>query len=66
MENRKEFIRNYLLIADSTLSVMLDRFEKHPDYGYLDTKFDLITGRDNFDNPDKAMAFRSKNFVYSW
>ena len=21
---------------------------------------------DNFDNPDKAMAFRSKNFVYSW
>lgn len=66
MNTRTELKKQYLIIADSTLAVMLDRFEKHPDYGYLDTKFDLITGRDNFDNPDKAMRFRSKDFVYSW
>ena len=66
MNTRNEFINQYSTIVESTLSVMLDRFEKHPGYGYLDTKIDLFTGKDNFDNPDKAMAFRSGKFVYSW
>lgn len=66
MNNRNEFIRQYSTIIDSTLSVMLDRFERHPGYGYLDTKFDLITERENFDTADPAMAFRSGRFVYSW
>lgn len=66
MNTRNEFIKQYTTIAESTLAVMLDRFEKHPQYGYLDTKFDLFTRKDNFDNPDKAMEFRSGKFVYSW
>lgn len=66
MNHRNEFIRQYSTIVESTLSIMLDRFERHPGYGYLDTKFDLITGNDNFDTADKTTQFRSGKFVYSW
>lgn len=66
MNSRNQYIKQYSTIIDSTLSIILDRFERHDDYGYIDTKFDLITRQDNFNTADESAQFRSGKFVYSW
>ena len=44
------------------LQVILDRLERDPRYGFVDTKFSTIDGRDFADED----AVRGKNAVYGW
>ncbi len=51
-------------ILRASTEVMLARFEHAPeDYRFIDTKFDIVTGRD-FDEHDEP--FRRKECIYSW
>ena len=56
----------YRKMIETTLTAILDRFEADPDYGFIDTKLDLITGENFDDCSDPALAFRRKKYIYSW
>jgi len=39
-------------MIDQSISIILDRFERNASgYGFIDTKFDIVTGRD-FERPE--------------
>jgi hypothetical protein len=42
---------------------MVERFENNRDYPFIDTKFDIVSGRD-FGEGDEN--FRQKDFIYGW
>jgi hypothetical protein len=44
-EQLRAAARDYEAIAQTMMSAIIDRFEVHPDYPFVDTKLDLITGR---------------------
>ena len=53
---------DYTTILKSPVQVILDRYQKNPGYGWIDTKFDLITGED-FPPTDTVYGVDT---VYSW
>ena len=53
---------DYQAICLTVLEVMLQRFERRPDYPFIDTKLDLSTGRD-FPDDD---PIRGLDAVYGW
>lgn len=55
-------IRDYELMVLSSLDAILRRFEAQPDYGFVDTKLNLVTGCDfSADDP-----IRGRGMIYSW
>lgn len=51
-------------IIEPSIRRIVDRYEAHKgQYPFLDTKFDIVTGRD-FDDTDEP--FRRKDCIYSW
>lgn len=57
-------MRNSLrALIDESLFFMLERFEQNPDDPFIDTKFDIVSGKD-FCAEDAP--FRQRNFIYSW
>ena len=54
--------RDYEAIAQTMMAAIIDRFEAHPDYRFVDTKLDLITGRD-FPPKDRI---RGHGAIYGW
>ena len=55
-------IADYRIMLICILDAILKRYEKDPDYHFLDTKLSLLTGK-NFDKKD---PIRSKTTIYSW
>jgi mannose/cellobiose epimerase-like protein (N-acyl-D-glucosamine 2-epimerase family) len=53
---------DYRKILLSSMNLIADRYESDPDYHWIDTKLNLITG-DDFSKDD---TLRSKDIVYSW
>ena len=49
-------------IIDSTINVEINRWKNNPDYGWIDMKFDAITGKDYYNDS----SFRGRNHIYSW
>ncbi len=48
----------------TSIKQILERFERNaPDYPFIDTKFDIVSGRD-FGETDEA--FRQRGCIYSW
>ncbi|MDD4818334.1 MAG: hypothetical protein PHI85_10230 [Victivallaceae bacterium] len=56
----------YRKMIEVTLGAILDRFEADPDYGFIDTKLDLVTGENFDDCPAPELAFRRREYIYSW
>ncbi len=50
----------------TVLTAIIDRFERHSDYPFLDTKLDIVTGEDFDCVPDEKLAYRTKKYIYSW
>ena len=51
-------------IIFTSIKHILERFERNaPDYPFIDTKFDIVTGRD-YGEADEA--FRQRGCIYSW
>jgi hypothetical protein len=53
---------DYRLMLLSVLSFILDRYERDPAYGFIDTKINVSTGID-FEEND---PIRGKRIIYSW
>ena len=66
MNKRKTFSKNFRQIIESSLNLILNRYDQHPGYGYLDTKFDLLTQRDYFNTQRAEDILRSGQTIYSW
>ncbi len=62
IEDIKTVSENYKKILISTMALIADRYERDPDYHWIDTKLNINTGLD-FSDRDKL---RNKNIVYSW
>jgi mannose/cellobiose epimerase-like protein (N-acyl-D-glucosamine 2-epimerase family) len=52
----------YRLMLISVLQAILDRYEKHSDYHFIDTKLSLIDGHD-YTHDDLV---RGQNMIYAW
>ena len=50
----------------SVLDAILERYERDPGYPFIDTKLNLITGRDFAPGDDPARDFKSKRVVFGW
>ena len=53
---------NYRIMLLTILSAILDRYERDPEYPFIDTKLSVVDGRD-FDESD---PLRGKNAIYPW
>ena len=58
----REIIGDYEAIILSNLNILVDRYNRDPDYRWVDTKFSSITGED-FPEDD---FLRGPNTVYGW
>ncbi|HCR16653.1 MAG TPA: hypothetical protein DIU35_04145, partial [Candidatus Latescibacteria bacterium] len=56
------FVEDYEAMLVEVMKVLADRYERSPDYPFVDTKLDLITGED-FPVED---PIRGRNAVYGW
>ena len=54
---------DYEQILLTNLDVILDRYDRAPDYPFIDTKFSTITGEDF---PDDGPDYKSRDVIYSW
>ncbi|MFA5689235.1 MAG: hypothetical protein WC959_08835 [Kiritimatiellales bacterium] len=52
----------YRAMLVNILETILDRYDRNPEYHFIDTKFSLITGQDFADDD----PVRGKNTIYSW
>lgn len=53
---------DYAAMLVSVMSLLADRYERHPDYPFIDMKFNLTTGEDFA--PDDAL--RGPGSIYGW
>jgi hypothetical protein len=53
---------DYRLMLICVLNTILDRYERNPDYHFIDSKLSLLTGKD-FDDDD---PIRGKRVIYPW
>jgi hypothetical protein len=53
-----------LPILRNSMELIVERFEKNgPQYPFIDTKFNIVTGKDFGPNDE---LFRQKECIYSW
>lgn len=60
--SRLQQVETLRKIVVDTIQTMIDRYAARPDYGWIDVKYDAITGKDFFDSDSP----RGGAFVYSW
>ncbi|MBO4392925.1 MAG: hypothetical protein J5800_01160 [Spirochaetales bacterium] len=62
MKNQYSLLEKLKKAIDNTMAFEASRFIEHPEYGWINTKIDAITGEDHF--PDEGV--RGRNTVYCW
>lgn len=62
----KPLIHEYEKMLSSVLIAMLDRFERNVGYPFIDTKLDLITGKNFYPLTLDSPPYKDKNIIYSW
>ncbi|MFT5377084.1 MAG: mannose/cellobiose epimerase-like protein (N-acyl-D-glucosamine 2-epimerase family) [Candidatus Latescibacterota bacterium] len=62
IEDLQRAAQDYEAIAVVMMRAIVQRYQRTPDYPFIDTKLDLITGRD-FDDGD---SIRGKEAIYGW
>ena len=55
-------MEDYAQIINEPVKIILDRYDKNPEYGWINTKFDLLTGED-FPLTDPVYGVDT---IYSW
>lgn len=51
-----------LAILEQSMTYMAERFERCPEYGFIDTKFNIVTGEEQ----GNLANFRGRSHVYAW
>ncbi len=62
MNNQYSLLEKLKKAIDNTMAFEASRFVEHPEYGWINTKFDAITGIDHFSDEGP----RGRNTVYCW
>lgn len=62
----RQIIPDYEVMLVAALDVMLRRFERNPNYRFIDTKLSLLTGEEFPEAADPARDYRGKSAVYGW
>ena len=60
----RSIVRDYEVMLVRILGAMLDRYEKHPEYPFVDTKLDIFTGKDFEEPKDPSADIRGKTAIY--
>jgi hypothetical protein len=61
-EQLRIIVSDYTAMLINVMATLADRYERQPDYPFIDTKLDLITGEDfPLDDP-----VRSRDTIYGW
>ena len=58
----RELLPEYEILLATVMGAIVDRYERSPDYPFIDTKLDLTSGRD-FPEDD---PIRGRSAVYGW
>jgi len=56
--------RDYEIMLITILTAMLDRFERDPEYPFIDTKLNILTGEDHPQPSDPDTDIRGKDTIY--
>ncbi|MFA6658217.1 MAG: hypothetical protein WCS25_00820, partial [Victivallaceae bacterium] len=59
------FIPRYERMVLAVLDGMIERYERDPEYHFIDTKINIISGQD-YDSSAPEDFFKSKEVIYSW
>jgi len=62
----KKVCPTYETMLLTILDAILNRYDRTPDYHFIDTKLNLITGEDFVPGPDPEHDFRSRRVIYGW
>ncbi|MFH1742766.1 MAG: hypothetical protein ABIH23_27485 [bacterium] len=62
IEQIRQVVPDYEAMIESVMTVIVDRYECNPEYGWLDTKINLTSGQD-FPREDRP---RGPDTVYGW
>ncbi|MDD3119277.1 MAG: hypothetical protein PHQ27_08875 [Victivallales bacterium] len=65
-EQLEKIVPGYEAMLSSMLSFVLERGERDGRYRFIDTKFDVRTGKDFYPVAADDMVFRSREIIYSW
>ena len=57
-------LRDYEVMLVAVLKAILDRFEAHPEYRFVDTKLSIFTGRDFPEPDDPSTDIRGRTAIY--
>ena len=57
---------DYEAMLLSILDAILERFEHNPSYRFIDTKLNIITGKDLPELEDRERDFKGKSAIYGW
>jgi hypothetical protein len=61
----KQLVPDYELMLYNVLVAIIERYEHAPEYHFIDTKLNTITGQD-FCPAAEGEEFKSKEVIYSW
>jgi len=56
--------RDYEIMLVSILGALLDRYERNPAYPFIDTKLNILTGKDHPEPHDPSTDIRGKSAIY--
>jgi len=66
LETFREVLVDYEVMVVTVLDAILDRYEKHPEYHFIDTKLSMLTGEDFPVLADQTRDFKSRTAIYAW
>ena len=62
----KSVIKDYEVMTLTIVDNMLDRYERNPDYHFIDTKLSIITGDDFPEGKDSEKDFKGRTAIFGW
>ena len=62
----KSVIKDYEVMTLTILDAILDRYERNPEYHFIDTKLSIITGDDLLEAKDSEKDFKGKTAIFGW
>lgn len=66
LDGFRHVLPDYEVMLVTVLDAVLDRYDAHPDYPFIDTKLNILTGEDFPVLADETGDFRSRAAVFPW
>jgi len=66
LDGFRAVLPDYEVMIVTMLDAILDRYESHPDYHFIDTKLSILTGEDFPDPSDRSRDFKGPSAIFCW